>query len=421
MQEVTLATANAAAAQSEQNRKTNEDKNELGCSLGSVSLCITQLVYVIGPGVAIAAANIGARIFGTFARLSLMSDAYALDFLSKGWNVTLAIANIAFLFILIYFAIVIMLEAETSNTTRMLATFVIMALLVNFSFFFTRVVIDGGNILGTQFYNAIMADPSVTSGQPSDSANITTPVMKLVGVQTLLGDNSFKSWFKNTGDGLGGAMTVIITLSVLYICIAIALWILAFIFFQVGIKFLIRIVSLWFAIIGAPLAFAARVLTNNARAKKLWDSWRDTLVQYSLYPAVFLFIYYILVLIMNGMAGSVGSGGSILGSAFADAGSGTLPTGPTYSNLLTIIANVFIRLGIVVALFYYGLKVADSVAAEGNKLAQNISGKLTGFAAGTAGKVGRNTIGWGAHRLAESNSVRDWASRGGATHPVAWR
>ena len=118
-----------------------------------------MVVYYVGPGLATPFAWVGAAFFSIVVQLSLTSSAYALDFLAQGWTVVRDLANMTFIFILIFIALTIMFRAGTPGTIKTLATVVVVALLVNFSFFFTRVVIDAGNLLAVQFYNAIEAHP----------------------------------------------------------------------------------------------------------------------------------------------------------------------------------------------------------------------------------------------------------------------
>src|SRR3989344_1800408 len=119
-------------------------KNPYSCN--SFSTCVADLVYVVTVGPTSIFAYIGSLFLSVGVKLSLTSTAYALQFLTTGWTVARDVANIAFLFILIFIAITIILKADSSGTTQTLAFVIVMALLVNFSFFLTRVVIDAGNI-----------------------------------------------------------------------------------------------------------------------------------------------------------------------------------------------------------------------------------------------------------------------------------
>src|SRR5665213_2622696 len=80
------------------------------------SICITNVVYVFTVGIGSGFAYVAAYFFDLAVNLSLNGPAYALTFVSTGWTTARDLANMAFLFILIYIAFTIMLEAETSGT-----------------------------------------------------------------------------------------------------------------------------------------------------------------------------------------------------------------------------------------------------------------------------------------------------------------
>jgi hypothetical protein len=176
--------------------------DKTGCFQGGVNfdLCITNIVYAFTAGIMSIFAYIGGVVFSVGVFFSLNSAAYALNFLSTGWAAIRDIANILFIFILIYLSFVIMFQAETSGTLRTLATVLVMALLVNFSFFVTRVVIDAGNILAVQFYNNInVATISAsTSGATGIGLNttqspkdLTASIMDTIGLQKLFDTSTF--------------------------------------------------------------------------------------------------------------------------------------------------------------------------------------------------------------------------------------
>ncbi len=340
--------------------------------------CITGLVYII-PALSADAAFIIAYVFDLIVKLSLSSSGYAIDFLSTGWQTALSIANMAFLFILIYIAITILFEAETGGTMRMLSMLIVMALLVNFSFLITRVVIDVGNILGIEFYNVISAPAFETEGgaasnltsvlggiggfSSAGTKDLTEPIMNEIGLQHMFDNTAFQSWKDKLGFSAFGTVTEIITLSTLFIAVAAAYWILIFAFTTAGVKFLMRTIVLWFVLILAPLAFAARALSKGS---SLYDRWQKALIEFSIYPAAFLFMFYILVETATNM--SNGLKGDIATQIFGNPNQG----------LFIGIAALVIRLGIVMAMLFFGLQSVDVIAAEGNKFAHKIAGSVTG-------------------------------------------
>ncbi len=80
--------------------------------------------------------------------------------------------------------------------------------------------------------------------------------MGMLNLQGLLGSDSFNQ-FRNSASY--NFLTAFISLTFLYIAAAIMLWGLTVAFITNGVKFLIRIVVLWFLIIASPLAFVAKL------------------------------------------------------------------------------------------------------------------------------------------------------------------
>src|SRR3989344_1574414 len=331
-----------------------------GCSWSASTwdLCLTNVVYIFAVGIPSQLAYIGAYFFDLTVQLSLNSAAYSLAFLTTGWSTVRDLANMFFIFILIYTAFEIMFQAESAGTMRRIALIIIMALLINFSFFITRVVIDTGNILGLQFYNAIQVTGE--NGQPAYIGNgtkdLSFAVMNAVNVQKLYSTQEFKTWNDNNK---GGFLTTVITLSFIYITLGIMYGLLFVVFLTAGVKFMMRVVGLWFVIISAPLAFVARTLTKT---EPYYKQWQGYLVKFSLYPAVFLFMYYILVSFMNQLGNS--QTGGLVNGIFRQLS--TTGTQGTNTGTLNALGTIAIEMGFVIAMMYVALKASDWVVKEGS-------------------------------------------------------
>jgi hypothetical protein len=366
------------------------------CKNLNFSGCVTSILYAFTVGIGSTFAYIAVYFFNVTVQLSLNGSAYGLDFISTSWTTARDLANMAFLFILLFIAFQIIFRADTSGTMSLLAGVIIVALLVNFSFFFTRVVIDAGNILSIQFYNSIPAPSLATSlnnggavgstptsiGNGINSAatalgagttkDLTAGIMNMLQVQSLLNQNSFQA-------AQGSTIATIF----LFIAIAIVLWLLTVVFITAGVKFLFRIVVLWFLIIASPLAFiAAAVQGMNGGYFK---QWRDLLFNHAFYPVAFLFIF----LILNNFAVSIGSN---VGSVFA-----TLPTGAnaTWGAIGASLVSIAIRLGLVIGVLFVGLKLSDKISVMGAKYAEK-AGNFMGMGLLKSYNVGYKRIGPGA-------------------------
>ncbi len=379
------------------------------------------MVYLFTVGLGGGLAYMSAFIFDTTISLSLNSTAYALSFLSSGWTTARDLANMAFILILVYIAFMIMFQAETAGTIKMLAGVIFIALIINFSFFFTRVVIDIGNILAVQFYNSagVGADGKVhtlaeafstaaSSGSATSVAalgatsvanyfgnestlkntrDLTYNIMSALNITQLFSNESFKA-----SVAANGTMSNLIILSTLYIAIGAAYFILAAMFLAVGVKFLVRIVVLWFLIIASPLAFVCKAMPDKTGVSGWYDRWQHELVSHAFYPAFFLFIFFFISTVMAGLNTSNG----LLGGLATDLKN--MSQNQDISGVLFImsaIANVGIRLGFVVAMLYIALKASETMGVRGAAAAN----KLTTFAFGSAGKLASAPIGFAGRRV----------------------
>ena len=422
--------------------KTNSgDKAKVdNSSSGYFSTFITNIVYVFTVGLMSILAYVGGWILDVGVQLSLQSVTYSQLFVSEAWAAVRDLANMVFIFLIVYLAITIVLRAETSNSLRLLGGIILSALLINFSFFITRTVIDTGNILATQFYNAIeapsLADtangtthtPTQINGLIAKAGkykDLTANVMNLVGVQTLLSPGSFSSTFQSSNNWLVN----IIVFSFVYIAMGAFLALLAFTFISVGIKFLIRIVVLWLVIIASPLAFVSKALfiKDKNDALGFFKKWSSALVEFSFYPAIFLFIFLMINQFAIKMSGcsakTLGDCPGLLNSAFANLDSG----GAFLIPIASAVASIGVRLGLIVIMFYYALNVSDKIGNTGIKfvdgLGKQAAHKMTDWtksyggwaarrpAAAAGGLLYRNTVAKGARGIGNSLSNAKWANK----------
>lgn len=333
----------------------------------SIASCMLLPVYAFTVGLGSFVAAVGAYFFNLSAQLTLSSTAYALGFITDGWKAVRDIANMAFILILIYIAVNVMLQAETAKTMQTLAGVIFIALIINFSFFLTRVVIDTGNIAAVQVYNAIpnvVTDGAGSSTKPGVK-DLTASIMNAVGVHKLLGTAAFDKFQDNTS-----GVTEFITLLIIYLMMGAMYFILAAAFVSVGIKFVFRIAILWLTIIASPLALIARVTPG---LKSRYGAWQDMLISHAFYPLVFLFIFWIIVKFADGLNISQALVNYITNSQIPDAkGSGIY-------QLAGLIGDISIRLGFIVIMLFLGMRAADRIGVFGASAANWATSKVPGF------------------------------------------
>jgi uncharacterized membrane protein YgcG len=388
----------------------------------SLPSCIAEVVYWFTAGLGGAAAYLAAWVLSIATALSLSSTAYALDFITDGWTIVRDLANMLFVLILVYLALTIMFRADTHDTAKKLAWVIAIALVINFSFFFTRVVIDAGNLLAVQFYNSIEApgigqsmkdaelpgsEITTITGEGGATKDLTFSVMQGIGIQKIMSNDAFNA-FQDRNSGIGGFVAELLLLIFIYIAVGAMFFMLAAAFFTVAIKFIIRIAVLWLLIIASPLAFVANTLQEG---KHWYKQWQSALISHAFYPAFFLFVFYILTLFMANLTNNGTE--TVIGQAFG----ATSPTDPSdsFSYIISVIASVVVRMGFVLALLYIGLKASEAMGVMGAHFADNLGKKITGFAGGLplrgtlagAAAGSRFAIGGSALRASRSEFVQN--------------
>ena len=404
------------------------DTGQCSWSPSTWNICFANVIYVFTAGLGSALAYVAAVILNTTVVFALDSTAYALQFLTDGWTVVRDVANMLFLFILVYIAFTIMFRAESSGIMQTLAWVLIMAVLINFSFFITRVVIDAGNIAAVQVYNAMPAvaiqntsatgqtlaavgtalGPNTQNGCLSffqnlcrNSKDITAVIMNAVNIQKI-----FDPAYFTTFQASGSWMAVLISLSLVYIVMGVMFFMPMGAFLYAAVMFLTRIVTLWFLIIASPLAFAARAIPIE-KFRGYYFQWQSLLISNTFYPVLFLFIFLILGKLMESL-GSI----AIFPANLSANSTGFIDT------ITGILGFVAIKLGLVLGVLFVGLTVAKKVSGgmgEGSlKVGNMVSGwatnKVKGLPFAAAGFAGRQTVGRGAYALSRTEGVRDWAS-----------
>jgi len=135
-------------------------------SLGSgIKLAATDPWGSIKAGIAISMLSVSGWVLGasglffdivinqTVENMATLVDSIAgIDI---AWRVLRDMVNMIFIFALLYIAIATILRIEEYGAKRLLARIIIVALLINFSLFFTKVAIDASNVLSAEFVNGI--------------------------------------------------------------------------------------------------------------------------------------------------------------------------------------------------------------------------------------------------------------------------
>ncbi len=311
---------------------------------------------------------------------SLVSGQNSL--VDSAWQVLRDVANLFFIFILLYIAIGMILQLPGVDAKRTLVSVIVVALLINFSAFFTKIVIDASNVMANQFYQSI-AGPN---------GNISSRFMNALPLGTSFKLNDIKT--AGVGEATSEEGHTFMKTVVLAFGVVVMLLVAIFVFLTGAILFVVRTVTLIFLIILSPLAFLMYAFPNQ---KGYFDKWLKTLFD----QAFFAPLYLLMVLITLRV----------------------LETGPLKNMLVSAQVNfihlIFYYL-IAIGLMFGSIIIAKSMGAKGASVAMKGAGALTGAAAGGvlwAGKQARRVavasgvglVGGGLAALGRGESVRKYA------------
>jgi hypothetical protein len=305
---------------------------------------------------------------------------HAADFIRSIGSITLAwelirdVVNALFIFIILFLAITIILRAERFGGKKMLANIIIAALLINFSFFFTRVIIDASNILTYEFYKPITAAAGGTAA-PVNIGTTTAPEVN-IGNVNLIGFSA--AFMKHLGLVTLFSAEAIdfadLSLVVRQLFVVIFLLVAAFVFFSVGILLIVRFVVFVILLVSSPVMFLGLILPKgSALSQKWWGALWDQ----ALWAPVFMLLASLSYIIISDPT---------FVEKINNPDLGNLEAAFKGADLIVIAFNFIIVIGFLIA----ALVIAKSMSAKSAGALVKYADKLTGAASSF---VGRNTFG----------------------------
>ncbi|MEX0918943.1 MAG: hypothetical protein WDZ85_03200 [Candidatus Paceibacterota bacterium] len=352
----------------------------------SIGACITEGVAWLASltlWLLSLALDFAGILFNWSIQLSIVNfkDLADMTFVAESWRMVRDLANIAFIFILLYIAISTILQINSGQAKKMIGHIIIIALLVNFSAVLTRVVIDVSNVISVSFYNNIGTETDGNTA-PDISAIFITGVgpSQFVGAKSgqapVFGQTGGLSFDKVIISALGSSILIIVTTLVIL---------------AAAVLFIIRTIILLLLIILAPLAFVGYVIPKLKG--DTFDKWVKELTNQAIFAPVFMVMLFITLKIADNrhdiMAASEGWGGAL------------------QDTIMFIFLVGFLLAAIIIAskLGAHGGSWAKGFAVDRSKK----WGKKAGI--GTVAGAGVYTAGKTANKIAGSDRLKSWAAK----------
>jgi hypothetical protein len=333
----------------------------------------------------LAIAGVGLDLTINYTVVNMASGISGFTGINIAWKLIRDLMNIIFIFLLVYEAIKLILSQSTTQSIfKFIGFLVLAALLVNFSLFFTKIMIDASNIVTIGIYNSILNSAPINipiPGYPVQVTGISIPFMSNLGLTSIF-STSASSLFG------GGTNAMIATL------FGAALFLIAsFVFFAVSLVFIIRYVTLIILLMISPIGFMGSALPFVSDYSKQW--WKALNSQLIFAPVYMLMTWLVLTLMSS-------PNFLITTGDWAAGGQGS------FSFMLNYV--------IVITLVIATLFVAKSTSSKGSGYISDATKRLSGFAGGLVmggvARTGRNTLGrWGAN-VAENEDLKRQATEG---------
>ncbi|MEI6528377.1 MAG: hypothetical protein WCO10_01755 [bacterium] len=287
------------------------------------------------------------------------------------WVTIRNVFNIFFIFALLYAAIKIIIGQTDNNSKNMLKNVIVAALLINFSLFFTKIIIDAGNIVAAALYNSLTNQGTVGLG---------SLLMKGMGISGLWGASE-----ASVGGVFSTSFFIISAVQATTLLITLAT------FIYIAILFIVRTVGLIFLMAFSPVGFMGDVLPFMAPYQKMW---RDNLFGLVATAPIFLLFTQIIVTVSSQMKAAM----------------------ETMSKESDVAYIAYFKYAMVIILLITAVKVTKKFSGAVGSFVDGITklavGTAAGVATGGAALAMRKVVGGSAAKMASNEDLKARAAAG---------
>lgn len=326
--------------------------------------------------------------------VKLSSTINNLSSINTTWRIIRDLANMSFIFILLYEGIRMVLGLGGAGIKKVVSGIVMAAILINFSLFFTKVIIDASNIVALGFYKSIVSSGTTTVAGVEINFGLSGSFMKVLRLSSLYTGSAVNIF----GGGVAGFFSI--TGATIFMLIA------AFIFLAIAVLFIVRYLSFILLLIMSPIYFASMAIPGLETLKKKYS---QTLISQALFAPVFMLLTWVMLTVATDPEFIKIPTDKTLMDAL---------TAPTSDTISLIINYVFI-IGLLIQTLILSKSVASSGGIISSKLIDKGTGYFGGAVFGGAARAGTQTIGRLGRAIADNDSLRERVEKGGVTGKFA--
>ncbi|MCA9360562.1 hypothetical protein KC730_01580 [Candidatus Kaiserbacteria bacterium] len=280
------------------------------------------------------------------------------------WVSVRDIFNITFIFGLVYIGFKMILNSDDSNTKRWLVHLIMAAILVNFSLYFTKFVVDFTNIIASEVALAGFVHEKPEVGlmkQPVGYVLVSDTFANAIGFTSILGGgtDTGESQITVLAEKKGPLWGYIFGTMIMLV-------IATFVFAAGGFLLIIRAAVLCIYLVLSPLMFIGWVFP---KLQKYTDDYWSGFLGRAFFAPVYILMLYLSASIVQNYTNVLGStaGPAAIGNAFLNGGSGV---NHTFVGSFTpfILGSIFLIASII---------IANKMGANGASMVMSVGKKAT--------------------------------------------
>lgn len=402
-----------------QNNITNADGSDpaasagLECSVwkdgvGDAFFCaIVKIIIYLVNFIPNAIATFSGLLSDFLLKLAINPKIYGVSyeegagsFIYGGWKIIRDISNILFIFALFIAAFMLILNKTDIGKTRfdpqkVVVRVIIMALLVNFSLFFCRMIVQTADVFSNILYNQITNTSENKDGaieqilEKNDIRSASFAIITLVQPQKLFVSAGINT--KTPGSYVSYLAVGFLTFFMYLIFISI--------FVSMSLLWIGRIAGLWLGMILSPIAFVSwsiPFIENNEYIG--FEKWLKNFVQLAFMTPIYIFFVYLTAFMLN-----IPGIKNIYNMT-------SVSTTDWMVNVLMMLMSTMLPLLIAMFILMQGKKIAYDLSGKIGEMAGKLSGTVSGLALGAAtggsALLARQTLGRAGAALAEKTSEK---------------
>lgn len=293
------------------------------------------------------------------------------------WSAFRDVSNILIIGLFAFIAIMTILGNTEYGYKKMLSRVLIVAVLINFSLLFTKIIIDVSDFTAVQFFNACAqcTQQNSTSGtiasgsnstQTGDTSGIAGAFMQYAGASSF--SNTYSTLWqvgKNPQNGGWYVLLYGVVISLLELVAAIVLFYGSFLLISRAVLMIILMIT-------SSIAFASYLLPSGWQSSAGWSLWWQTLLKNAVFaPLLAIMLWVTLTVSQAFYAYQVSQGVTTgLGSLTASASAANAPSSLGVAALFGYL--------LVIALLYISFRLSSSFASSvgGLNIAQSAWDRL---------------------------------------------